>query len=208
VADLPAVPRIGTGAVLADLEYLDRLSIDSGRSIAPQVWLSPRAPADVLDRLAGAGLVVVDDVAAAQLRAQLDEQGPALGLWFYVLAGCLATALAAGALIMAAAVDRARRVEDLSALRAQGLGRGALSGATLWTYPVLVLVAVLAGLAISLILWQLTGWALPLAGLDPPPLPFPGRPRAPVLAAVGLAVLAVLAGVAFVTGRRTHKEIA
>jgi hypothetical protein len=208
VAELPAVPRIGTGAVLADLEYLDRISTDSGQSIAPQVWLSSRAPADVLDRLADAGLVVVEDVSAAQLRAQLDEQGPALGLWFYVLAGCLATALAAGALIMAAAVDRGRRVEDLSALRTQGLGRGPLSRATLWTYPVLVLAAVLAGLLIALILWQLTGWALPLAGLDPPPLPLPGRPRAPVVAGVGLAVLAVLAGVAFVTGRRTHKEIA
>lgn len=208
VADLPAVPRIGTGAVLADLDYLDRLAIDSGQSIAPQVWLSSRAPADVLDRLADAGLVIVDDVTAAQLRAQLDEQGPALALWFYVLAGCLATALAAGALIMAAAVDRARRVEDLSALRTQGLGRGALSRATLWTYPALVLAAVLAGLLSSLILWPLTGWALPLAGFDPPPLPFPGRPRAAVLALVGLAVLVVLAGVAFVTGRRTHKEIA
>ena len=208
VAELPAVPRAGTGAVLADLEYLDRLAIDTGQAVAPQVWLSPRAPADVLNRLAGAGLVVVDDVTTAQLRAQLDEQGPALALWFYVLAGGLATALAAGALIMAAAVDRARRVEDLSALRAQGLGRGPLRRATLWTYPALVLAAVLAGLLITLALWPLTGWALPLAGLDPPPLPFPAWPRAIVLAAAGLAVLAVLAGVAWLTGRRTYKEIA
>ena len=126
VARLPAIPRAGRDAVLVDLDYLERWSTDTGQADAPQVWLSRHAPADVLDRLSDQGLTVVDDVSAAQLLAQLDEQGPALALWFYVLAGCLATALAAGALLLAAAVDRTRRVEDLSALRAQGLGRRAL----------------------------------------------------------------------------------
>jgi hypothetical protein len=109
VAGLAALPRIGDGAVLVDLEYADRWSTDYGQSYEPQVWLSPRAPADILERLADRGLTVLDDVSVAQLRAQLDEQGPALALWFYVLGGVLATALAAGALALAAAVDRARR---------------------------------------------------------------------------------------------------
>jgi putative ABC transport system permease protein len=174
----------------------------------PQVWLSAAAPADVLDRISAAGLVVIDDVGAGQLRAQLDQQGPALALWFYVLAGVLAVALAAGALLMAASVDRARRVEDLSALRAQGLRRGPLSRATLWTYPALVLAAVVAGTLIAVLLWWLTGWALPLAGIDPPPLPLPRWPHRTTLGATALAVLVVLAGVAFAAGRRTHKEIA
>ncbi len=206
VAALPAVPRLGTGVVLADLEYLDRFSTDTGQATDAQVWLTARAPADVLDRLAARGLVVTADVTAVQIGRQLDEQGPALALWFYVLAGCLAVVLAAGALILAAAVDRVRRVEDLSALRTQGLGRGPLSRATLWTYPVLVLAAVLAGLLITVLLWWLTGWALPLAGLDPPPLPLPGWPRPVVPAGAGALILVVLAGVAFAAGRRTHQE--
>jgi hypothetical protein len=205
---LPAVPAAGTHATLVDLEYVDRLSMDSSEATDPQVWLSPQAPPDILDRLSARGLVVKSDVRADQVRRQLDQQGPALALWFYLLAGCLATALAAGALILAATVDRARRVEDLSALRAQGLGRGALRQATLWTYPVLVAIAVLAGIAVALIGWGLTGWALPLAGLDPPPLPLPGWPRAWVVGAAGVAVFIVLAVVAFVAGRRTLKEIA
>ena len=205
---LPAVPRAGTGQVLADLEYLDRISTDTGQASEPQVWLGPRAPADVLERLTARGMVVTGDVTADQLGRQLDEQGPALALWFYALAGGLAVLLAAGALVLAAAVDRARRVEDLSALRAQGLGRGPLSRATLWTYPVLVLAAVVAGLLITLLLWWLTGWALPLAGLDPPPLPLPGRPRPVVLAGAGVLILAVLAGVAFAAGRRIHQDVA
>jgi hypothetical protein len=207
VAGLPAVPQLGRPAVLADLEYADRWSTDAGLAVAPQVWLSRAAPADVLDRLAEQGLTVVGEVSAAQLRAQLDEQGPALALWFYVLAGGLATALAAGALLLAAAVDRARHVEDLSALRAQGLSRRALARATLWTYPALVLAAVLTGLLITLLVWRLTGWALPLAGLDPPALPRPRWPQPLTLAAVAAALLAVLAGVAALAGRRTHQEI-
>jgi putative ABC transport system permease protein len=205
---LPAVPAAGVRATLVDLEYADRLSATGGDATHPQVWLSDRAPADILDQLSAHGLVVTSDVRATEIRDQLDQQGPALALWFYVLAGCLATALAAGALILAATVDRGRRVEDLSALRAQGLGRGALRQATLWTYPVLVAIAVLAGVGIALLAWWLTGWALPLAGLDPPPLPLPAWPRAWVVGGTGVVVLVVLALVAYVAGRRTLKEIA
>jgi len=207
-AELPVVPESGTRSSLVDLEYADRLSTDAAPAVDPQVWLNDKAPADILDKLALNGLIVTDDVSADQVRRQLDSQGPALALWFYILAGCLATALAAGALILAATVDRARRVEDLSALRAQGFGRGALRQATLWTYPVLVTIAVGTGLAVALISWALTGWALPLAGIDPPDLPLPGWPRPFVVAVVGAAVFAVLACVAYFAGRRTLKEIA
>jgi hypothetical protein len=208
VARLPAVPAAGVRATLVDLRYADLLSASNGDATNPQIWLSGKAPPDILDRLSARGLVVVSDVQARQVRRQLDGQGPAIALWFYVLAGGLAIALAAGALILAATVDRGRRVEDLSALRAQGLGRGPLRQATLWTYPVLVAIAVVAGTAIALLGWGLTGWALPLAGLDPPPLPLPGWPRAWVVAGTGVAVLVVLALVAYFAGRRTLKEIA
>ena len=109
--------------------------------------------------------------------------------------------------MLAAVVDRARRVEDLSALRAQGLDRRAMARSTLWTYPALMLAVVPAGLLIALLVWGLTGWALPLAGLNPPPLPLPGWPRPPVVAGTGAVVLVVLAGVAFAAGGRTHREV-
>jgi len=204
---LPAVPGVGTPAVLADLDYADRLATDAIPSTAAQVWLSPKAPADVLDRLRSAGLVVTADTRATQVRARLDQQGPALALWFYLLVGALAAALAAGALVLAAAVDRARRIEDLSALRAQGLPRSAVRRATLWTYPVMVGAAVVAGMAIALFGWRLTGWALPLAGLHPPALPFPALPRALSLIGTAVVAFAVLSGVAILAGRRTLRAI-
>jgi len=119
----------------------------------------------------------------------------------------LATALAAGALVLAAAVDRARRIEDLTALRGQGLPRSAVRRATLWTYPVMVGAAVVAGVAIALLGWRLTGWALPLAGLRPPALPFPSLPRPLSLIGTAILTFAILSGVAVLAGRRTLRAI-
>ncbi|MEV6848550.1 FtsX-like permease family protein [Actinoplanes sp. NPDC051411] len=206
VAQIPAVPGLGAPATLVDLDYLAKMADDGAQSIS-EVWLTSDAPPSVRDGLAKAGLVITDDLTSAQVRRQLDEQGPALALWFYVIVAVLATALAAGALVLSAAVDRARRVEDLSALRGQGLSRSALRTATLWTYPVLVAVAVVAGVLIARLGWLLTGWALPLAGLDPPPIPLPGSPHPLVLAAAGVVMFLVLALVAVLSGRRTLRLI-
>jgi putative ABC transport system permease protein len=204
---LPAVPRAGVHATLVDLEYADRLAVDASPALAPQVWLNDRAPADILDRLSAQGLTVVRDTRAAQIRRQLDRQGSALALWFDVLAGGLAVLLGAGALVLAAAVDRSRRVEDLTALRTQGLGPAAMSRATLWTYPVLVAIAAVAGLLTALIAWAATGWALPLAGVNPPALPLPGWPHVLPVLGTTVGVLALLALVAAATGRDLRRRV-
>ncbi|MBM2619736.1 ABC transporter permease [Actinoplanes sp. LDG1-06] len=206
-AALPAVPGAGAPAVLTDLTYADALATDGAASSNALVWLNSSAPADIVDQLAAHGVTVTADVRASQVRARLDTQGPAIALWFYVIVAVLAAALAAGALILAASVDRDRRVEDLSALRGQGLSRAALRQATLWTYPVLIAVAVVAGLGVALLGWWLTGWALPLAGLTPPAIPLAGWPRPVTIGATALATLLMLAGVAVLAGRRTLRRI-
>nr|WP_296069479.1 hypothetical protein [uncultured Actinoplanes sp.] len=207
VAGLPVVPGAGAPATLIDLDFADRVSTDGAPTSHAEVWLGARAPAGAAQRLADQGLVVTGDTPAARVRRQLDNQGPALALWFFVLVAVLALALAAGALVLASAVDRARRVEDLSALRGQGLARAPLRQATLWTYPVLVAAAVPAGMAIGLLGWAVTGWALPLAGTDPPPFPLPAWPSPAVVILAGVAMLAVLACAAVLSGRRTLRSI-
>jgi putative ABC transport system permease protein len=204
---LSAVPRLGRHANLVDLEWADRLATDAGKALEPQVWLGPHAPADIVDRLSAQGLQITGDTRADQVGRQLDRQGAALSLWFYALAGVLSVLLGAGALVLAAAVDRARRVEDLSALRAQGLRRGPLGRATSWTYPVLVAIATVVGLATALIAWLATGWALPLAGIDPPDLPLPARPGALTVLGTTVAVFLVLVLVAAATGQDLRRRV-
>ncbi|MCY1141104.1 ABC transporter permease [Actinoplanes sp. Pm04-4] len=206
-ASLPAVPGAGSPAVLTDLDYADRLSTDGAVSSTAMVWLNDRAPKDVVDRLTAHGVTVTADIRASQVQERLDKQGPAIALWFYVMVAALATALSAGALVLAAAVDRERRVEDMSALRGQGLSRSALRQATLYTYPVLVVVAVVAGMGVSALGWWLTGWALPLAGLDPPALPLAQWPRLPTMVLTAVAAVVLLAGAAVLAGRRTLRRI-
>jgi hypothetical protein len=208
VGDLPAIPRLGRHATLVDLEWVDRLATDVDPALEPQVWLGPGAPADIVDRLSAQGLTITGDIRAGQVGRQLDRQGPALSLWFYVLAAGFAVLLGAGALVLAAAVDRVRRVEDLSALRGQGLSRGRLAAATRWTYPILVAIAALVGLGTAVIAWLATGWALPLAGVNPPDLPLPSWPGAPAVIGTTVAVFLVLVLVAVATGQDLRRRVA
>jgi hypothetical protein len=208
VAHLSAVPKLGRQATLVDLEWADRLAIDAGPALMPEVWLNANAPADVVDRLSRQGLSITGDTQAPRVRRQLDQQGAALSLWFYLLAGGLSVLLGAAALVLAAAVDRSRRAEDLSALRAQGLSRGRVGWATLWTYPILVGIAAVVGLATALIAWLATGWALPLAGINPPDLPLPTWPGPLSVAGTTVAVFLVLAVVAAATGRDLRRRVA
>ncbi|GID27397.1 FtsX-like permease family protein [Paractinoplanes brasiliensis] len=207
VVGLPAVPRLGEHASLVDLEYADRLATDATPALLPEIWLNARAPADVVDRLTAQGLKIRSDTRSATVLSQLAEQGPALSLWFHLLAGGLAVLLGAFVLVLAAAVDRARRVEDLSALRVQGLRRPTMSRATLWTYPALVGIAAVTGMLIALAGWAATAWALPLAGVDPVQLPLPSWPRVLLLVGVTVLVLVVLAAVALATGRDLRRRI-
>ncbi|MDI6104272.1 hypothetical protein QLQ12_37340 [Actinoplanes sp. NEAU-A12] len=207
VAALPAVPGVGRQAILVDLEYTDLLSREPKRAPEPQIWLNAAAPADIVDRLADHGLHVVSETSAGQVRAALDDEGPAVALWFHALAAILAGLLGAGALALTVAVDRIRRTEDLAALRAQGLRPRPAGQATLWTYPVLVLIASALGLLVAAAAWRLTGWALPLAGLTPPDLPLPAWPRPEVLLGAGAAVLVVQFLVAVLGGRDLRRRI-
>jgi predicted lysophospholipase L1 biosynthesis ABC-type transport system permease subunit len=207
VASLPAVPQLGRTGTLVDLDLADRLAVDEARAQQPQVWLNSAAPADIVERLGEQGLTVVDDISARQVRAGLDRQGPAVALWFHVLAGVLTVLLGAGALVLTIAVDRARRAEDLAALRAQGLSAGQAAQATFWTYPVLVTIAGLVGLLVGVACWLLTGWALPLAGLTPPDLPLPGLPRIPVLLGVAAGVLLLYLAAATAGDRALRRRV-
>ncbi|GID65160.1 hypothetical protein Acy02nite_30410 [Actinoplanes cyaneus] len=204
---LPAIPQAGGPALMVDLEYADRIATDGAPTPSGQVWLSPRAPADMVDRLTAQGLTITGDLRSTQLAARLARQGPAVALGYAAVVGVLVALLAAGVLVLTAAAGRERQVEDLSALRAQGLSRAAVRRAALWSYPMLALAAVPAGLVIGLAGWAATGWALPLSGLHPPPLPLPSWPGWISLLVAGAALAILLGGTALLAGRRTLRRV-
>jgi hypothetical protein len=165
VAEPATLPRLGSQGIFVDLEYLERTSIGPAPFTQAEVWLGPAAPADAPDRLRAAGLPVTGLIVADEQRALLDRQGPALALWFHLLAAAFGLVLALGGVGLVAVVDRRRRAEDLRALRQQGLRPRFVRRATLWGQLVIVGTGVLAGLAAAAAAWLVAGDRLPV-GID------------------------------------------
>jgi putative ABC transport system permease protein len=195
VTGATSLPRLGEG-VLADLEYGERAATGNTQLLDAQVWLGPKAPADAVDRLTKAGLVVSGQDSTAAAAGRLDRRGPALAMWFQLLAGACATALAATGMGLMAAIDRRRTLDDLVALRRQGLGSRAAGRGVLWAYLSVAAAAVVTGAAGAATAWWVAGRYLPLFLDDDFALAPPVAPRP--LAVLGPAVLVIVlfAGVA------------
>ncbi|MEV8513098.1 FtsX-like permease family protein [Dactylosporangium sp. NPDC051484] len=203
--EVETVPKLGYKGGLVDLDYAERLAPDGGEALYPQIFLGPRAPADVIDRLQAQGLRVTGDRAFGPLRAALDEQGPAVALRFHEFAAALAAVLAAGALWLVASLERTRRAGELRSLRTQGVARRD-AGAN--GYLVLVGTAALIAPFAALASWLLVREYLPVFSADAQGFqasiwPSPG----PVAIAWGAAAL-LLAAVAVVAGARLRAATA
>ena len=190
-----ALPGLGSGAVLIDLETAERtVAAAGGSSIVEhaQVWLAPDAPADLVAKLTAAGLTVTGEKRAADVLRYQHRQGPGLALRYHYFAAGLALVIAIGVLALTAAVDR--RSDELTALRPQGVPAGVLHTAARAAAILPVLVAVvLAGLATALA-WALLGALLPVS-VDPAPAltPVLAPPVTAQLLAFPLAGLVLIA---------------
>jgi hypothetical protein len=180
VAAAQALPGATAGGILVDLELADRLSDSLDNIASLEVWLNASAPSDVDERLRAVGLIVLGSETLSQrersLRARTDAGGANLRLAGGVL-GVLLTVLA---IAVVAAGDRRRRVDELGALRVQGVTRPAAVRA-IGGYGLMAAIAFPAGLLVALLTWDLGD-------------PHPGAtPRASI-------VLGSLAGVALTFG--------
>ena len=184
---LPSIlPRLGGNGALVDLELLAHASVNIVPRRDAEIWLGTAAPPDALDRLRQQGLVVYPAASTLGQRDQLERQGPALALQFYLVVAILAGALTVGGLGLISAVNRHRQAADLRALRHQGLGRRFVRRAASWGNLSIVVGGALAGLGAAAVAWLLTRDRLPIvvervAVLPPPawpPLPAVGVPWA------------------------------
>jgi putative ABC transport system permease protein len=190
------LPVLGGPGILADLESSRRIAAESDLGGAFQVWLAPGAPPSIVDRLTGAGLTVVGDDTVAARADRLDQQGPGVAARFVLLAGLAGLLIAAAALAVAGAVDRATQTDQLAALRMQGLGRRPAIAAAYLGPSVLVAAGLLGGLLAAAV-------AVPVAGVAVPPftdgwqvIAPPGALAGPVIAVAGVGALVLLGATA------------
>lgn len=193
VATMPSLPRAGNRGALVDLEYFARYTENATPTSLGQVWLNDRAPADVLDRLRDAGLVVTTDRRLSVDLKTARQRPEAIGLDFFLGVALLGVILGLAGLALVAGVERRSRAEELRNLLIQGLPRRTLRSASLRSYLLLAVPAALFGAIVAEAAWTLTRAGIPTgepvtAGFA---LVLPGT-RA-VLAWVATAVVLLLA---------------
>jgi hypothetical protein len=142
------LPRLGQQGVVADLTIAERaMTGPEAVGVQHQVWLSPTAASDVLDRLHRAGIVVVATDTVAAHRAVLERTGPAYADTVFLLAALAATILAIGGAVLAALVTARRRSYELAALEAVGVRPRTLRWASALEQGLLIGRGVLFGVA-------------------------------------------------------------
>jgi hypothetical protein len=199
------VPGQGPAGGLVSLRYADLAATDARQTVQSEVWLTSDAPADVLDRLRGVGLVIRSDRTVRAELQRLDHGGPALALRFYLVVAVASVAMGVGGLLVVATADRWAQARQLRALRQQGLSPGAVWRVGFGGYGLLIAVGIGLGTAAAAVAWWLSRTVIPFftdAGGEPylPSVPAPVTAGGALIGAA--AILLVTAAVAAAGLRR------
>ena len=191
-----ALPRVGTRAVLFDLDYAVRAAqrtstLSDNTRLRYEVWATAQAPADLASQLAARGVEILGEESIVAEQDRLARAAPALGLALYLIAGVAALALAIGAVLLTAYIGGQGRRYEMAALRVSGVRSWSLRRGLLREYAHLLGLPVLVGLAAGM-----AGAALMLPGI---PLVTVGTSVGevtyePGLGALPVAVAATLVG--------------
>ena len=191
VATVSALPRLGSDAVMVDLDLLSRFqSSANSLNTSDQVWLGPDAPRDAIKRLEAAGLRPGPIQRASVALTQAQRSAPALADDFLLVATVAALLAAAAATLGTLGTAMRQRATELAAFEVAGVSRRSLT-ASLAVEAVVLVVTTAFGIGAGVLAAAMAVPALPeLAGGAPIPLQY-GLPGG-LLAAVCGAVLAVV----------------
>ncbi|MEU8817100.1 ABC transporter permease [Actinoplanes sp. NPDC048796] len=199
VATPEVLPVLGRAGILTDLDAVRRLAGAGDQGGTMQVWLTEDAPAAVVDAI---GLPVLADRTTAGRAEQLAGQGRVVTAPFALVTVAIALLVAGALVAVAATVDREAQLEQLRALRTQGLSRPTALAIGYAGQAALVVAALAGGVVAALV-------ARPVADVTAPPfadgwrvIPPPGALGPVPLALACLAGLVVLGVTAGLSARR------
>ncbi len=179
VVTASALPRVGTNAVMVDLDLLSRFQEQPTTPYtSDEVWLGRDAPRDGLARLQGEGLRIDSVQTASAAIRQFDRSGPALADDFLLVATIVALLAAAASILGALGATTRQRATELTALEVGGIHRRVLARSLAIESLVLVATA-LFGVAAGVLAAVMAIPSLPELG-SPSVVPLqyalPGRP--------------------------------
>jgi putative ABC transport system permease protein len=159
VVGTPAVlPSVLDSGVLIDLAAVRAQLPAFDAEASWSIWLGPDAPADAIDRLRAAGLVLDRGSTATGRADELGRQGPALALRLLVVCAIAGSILAVGGTAIAIASTGRRRSFELASLRAVGISRRTLLGACILEQLLLLGAAVVLGVPAG---YLAARWSMP-----------------------------------------------
>ena len=199
LATVSLLPVALDDGVLVDVRYIAAQLPDFADEADWQVWLGPAAPADAVQQLRAAGLLVQGVRSDTQREDELARQGPALALLLLVVCAIAGAVLAAGATALAVAVTGRRRAFELAALSAVGVAHRSLLRSCVGEQLILLGTGLLLGLPAGVVAARLALPAIPEYS-DETAVPLDFAPRALVIVAFGVAVTVLLVATAWVAG--------
>ncbi len=192
VAEVPALPGVGTDSVLVDLRAAELYLTDGFTTDTAEVWLAKSAPPSIVSVLGRHGVHVAGVTTAAGAVAALARSGLNLAYLLYLLAAAAATFLVISATAFTLSSAARRRQGELSALRVVGVDAAVLRRAV-WAEQGLVLgVGVLAGVLAGAIAAAVAIRSVPEFVTKTPGLPLQlGLPVAALTVALAALLLAL-----------------
>ena len=198
-AHASAIPRLGPSGVLVDLTLLERMQRLPTKNVGQEVWLSPNASAELVQRLSNEGIGVVATQSAAESKARLDREGLSLAFNLMPFAAILAAALAFGSTAFAIAASARHRSYELAILRAYGWSVSSIARGYFGEQLVLAITACVIGAAAGLAGARLALPSVPEFTTDTWGLPLRFDLPWLLLAAVLLTIVAMLIATAVFT---------
>ena len=121
-----------TNGVVMDVRYLETQLPAFANDADWQVWIGPDAPADAVQRLRKAGLLVQSVHSLGSRETELARQAPALALFLLLACAIIGSVVAVGGTAIAITASARRRSRETAALRVVGVpGRALYRGAVI-----------------------------------------------------------------------------
>jgi hypothetical protein len=199
VTTVGVLPGVGDRGVLVDLEYALRSNDAPTEAADLSVWLTADAPDSLVAALAQRGVTVLDEASIPDRAGDLGRYGPGLALRFEYLAAIVVLLLAAGVAIVGSTVDRAGRVGELVALRAQGVDARAVRVAGYAGTASLVVLATTTGVMAALLAQAIVSAGLPIFSDEWSLLPVPTG-LSPVTLLLAVTAVLLVTGLAALWG--------
>lgn len=206
VAEVAALPKVGSSGAMADLETsLVEFEPPAGAVLLPELWAAADTPKAVFDEVRNRGVALTPVAVLGDTLDELNQDAFSLGLRLFLLVGFATLLLAVFGVFASSVVQTAWRSYEVASLRVVGVSQRSLVLASVLEYVMMLGLAVGLGIGSALVATRLV---LPAINLGPVDDFAPAPDYTPhwfLLAGAGTALFLLAGLIALLVSRRTTR---